>query len=395
MSVLLEKANAIYDELVGIRRPIHRHPELGGKEFETSALIRKKLEEYGVDKIESPTETSVVATIQGTKGPGKCVALRCDIDALPVQESTGLPFSSEVDGVMHACGHDFHLSMMLGNAKILCGMRDQFAGSVKLIFEHSEEQFPGGARDLVKWGVMDGVDAIFGMHVFPTDNDKIGVVGLKGGAMTTSADEYWFTIKGTGGHGSMPHKAPDPILTAAQMIVMLQQVQSRVIAPLGATILMMNQIEGGVAPNIISDQVRMGGNARAYTQEDRDAMFQHVKKVVNAAEEISGCHIDFEPKIGYDPCFNDWDMVESLQPKLADIVGKDHLEMLREPMGFSEDFSFYSTLTGVPSVLFILKAGHVGNDIYTLHNACCAVREEAIPYGIAAMIGAALSVLQG
>ena len=155
--------------MVEIRRDIHRHPEIGRNEVRTSALIRKKLEEYGVDAIERPVPTAVVALIHGARGPGRCVALRCDIDALPVQEETGLPYTSENPGIMHACGHDMHASMMLGAAKILCGMRERFAGCVKLIFQHSEDTLPGGAKELVEKGVLENphVDAIYGMHVLP------------------------------------------------------------------------------------------------------------------------------------------------------------------------------------------------------------------------------------
>lgn len=393
MADYLEQANAIYDEIVAIRRDIHRHPELGHHEVRTSALIRDKLTEYGVDTIESLTPTSVVATIHGNKGEGKCVALRTDIDALPVQEETGLEYASETPNVMHACGHDIHCSMMLGNAKLLCGLRDEFPGTVKLIFQHSEDTFPGGAKELVAAGVMDGVDAIFGMHNFPTDNDEIGVVGFREGPFSTSADEYWFDIVGTGGHGSLPHKAPDPILAAAEMITMFQQVQARAVAPADVAIFMMNKIEGGQAANIISDKVHMGGNARAYTVEAREKIEEYVYKIARAVESVSGCRIDVEPVKGYDACFNDPELSEFLLAELPGIVGEDHVQYLKEPMGFSEDFSFFSTLTGVPSVFMILKAGHLGDELHTLHNAQCAVHEEAMPYGIAAMTGAAIAYL--
>ena len=162
MSKIQAAAEACAEEITEIRRTIHRHPEIGRNEFQTSALIREKLAEYGVDKIESPVPTAVVALIHGGQGEGKCVALRADIDALPVSEDTGLPFSSEVPDMMHACGHDMHASMLLGVAKVLCGMRDQFRGTVKLIFQHSEDTLPGGAKELVEKGVLENphVDAI-------------------------------------------------------------------------------------------------------------------------------------------------------------------------------------------------------------------------------------------
>lgn len=199
-STIKERAEEYFPEMVEIRRDIHRHPEIGRNEVRTSALIRKKLEEYGVDAIERPVPTAVVALIHGARGPGRCVALRCDIDALPVQEETGLPYTSENPGIMHACGHDMHASMMLGAAKILCGMRERFAGCVKLIFQHSEDTLPGGAKELVEKGVLENphVDAIYGMHVLP-DAHRAGQVGFHIGPITTSVDLFDFTVSGRGG----------------------------------------------------------------------------------------------------------------------------------------------------------------------------------------------------
>ncbi|MBR2540174.1 MAG: amidohydrolase [Mogibacterium sp.] len=393
MNSFLEKANGIMDEIVAIRRDIHAHPELGHKEVRTSALIREKLETYGVDEIQSLTETSVVAVIKGKKGHGKCIALRTDIDALPVEEETGLPFASETSGVMHACGHDIHTAMMLGNAKLLCEMRDQFAGTVKLIFQHSEDTFPGGSKELIEQGVMNGVDAILGIHVFPTENDKCGVIGFREGPFTTSADEYLFDITGPGGHGSEPHKVPDPILAAAEMIMMFQQVQARAIAPRDTAIFMMNKIQGGKAPNIISDKVTMVGNARAYTAEARKTIEEYVYRIAEGVEKISGCKIDVHETLGYDACFNDPGLVDWIRPVLGEIIGEDRVEAFPDPMGFSEDFSFYSTLTGVPALFMILQAGTMG-EVAPLHNAHCSFNEQAMPYGMAAMTGSAIKFLE-
>ena len=393
MDNLLQKANEIKEEIIAIRRDIHAHPELGRKEFRTSALIKDKLAEIGVDEIQCLTETSVVALIKGHKGPGKCIALRTDIDALPVQEETELDFASENSGTMHACGHDIHVAMMLGNAKLLCGMRDQFAGTVKLIFQHSEDTFPGGSKELIEKGVMDGVDAVLGMHVFPTENEKCGVVGFRAGPFTTSADEYLFNIIGKGGHGSEPHKVPDPILAAAEMIMMFQQVQARAVAPRDTSNFMMNKIEGGKAPNIISDRVTMVGNARAYTAEARKITQDYVYRIAEGVEVISGCKIEVNEALGYDACYNDEGLVEWIQPVIADIIGDDRVELFSEPMGFSEDFSFYSTLTGKPALFMILQAGNC-NGVYPLHNSHCTFNEEAIPYGMAAMSGSAVRFLE-
>lgn len=395
MDNILDRAKAIQEEIVAIRRDIHAHPEMGHQEVRTSKLIAETLQKYGVDKIETPTPTSVVATITGkaAKGDGlKCVALRTDIDALGIQEETGLDFASTVPNMMHACGHDMHCAMMLGNAKLLTSMRDQFGGTVKLIFQHSEDTFPGGSRELVAEGVMKGVDAILGLHVISSENEKCGTIGIKDGPITTSADEYEFVVTGPGGHGSMPNKVPDPILAAAEIIVMLQQVQARAVPPLDASIIMMNKIQGGHAPNIIADKVTMVGNARAYKAEVRKIIEETVYKVARGVEEISGCKVQVNATFGYDPCFNDPGLYSSVLPNLKKVLGEEKVEIFAEPMAFSEDFSFYSTLTGVPALFLLMEAGNL-NGVQPLHNAQVTFNEDALPYGMTTMVSSALMLL--
>ncbi|MBQ7605208.1 MAG: amidohydrolase [Firmicutes bacterium] len=395
MDNILDRAKAIQEEIVAIRRDIHAHPEMGHQEVRTSKLIAETLQKYGVDKIETPTPTSVVATITGkaAKGDGlKCVALRTDIDALGIQEETGLDFASTVPNMMHACGHDMHCAMMLGNAKLLTSMRDQFGGTVKLIFQHSEDTFPGGSRELVAEGVMKGVDAILGLHVISSENEKCGTIGIKDGPITTSADEYEFVVTGPGGHGSMPNKVPDPILAAAEIIVMLQQVQARAVPPLDASIIMMNKIQGGHAPNIIADKVTMVGNARAYKAEVRKIIEETVYKVARGVEEISGCKVQVNATFGYDPCFNDPGLYSSVLPNLKKVLGEEKVEIYAEPMAFSEDFSFYSTLTGVPALFLLMEAGNL-NGVQPLHNAQVTFNEDALPYGMTTMVSSALMLL--
>lgn len=396
MDNIFERAKAIQDEVIAIRRDIHAHPDIGHQEYRTSKLILDALTKAGVDTIEQLTPTSVTATITGTAtgiGDGmKCVALRTDIDALPVQENTNLEFSSCVPNMMHACGHDMHCAMMIGNARILASMKDQFSGTVKLIFQHSEDTFPGGSRELVAAGVMKDVDAILGLHVISTENDRCGTIGLKEGPVTTSADEYAFEIVGTGGHGSMPHKAPDPILAAAEMIIMLQQIQARAVPPLDASILMMNKISGGTAPNIISEKVNMIGNARAYKPEVRKIMEEQVYRIAKGVEEVSGCKVNVNATFGYDPCFNDPKLFSVVRDTVAEALGSEKVALYDEPMAFSEDFSFFSTLTGVPAFFMLLEAGNMSS-VFGLHNAQVTFNEDAIPYGMTAMVSSALKLL--
>ena len=392
MDKVLERASMLVDEIIPIRRDIHQHPELGRKEARTAALVRAKLAEYGVDEIVSPTLTSVVATIRGKKGAGRTVGLRADMDALPVLEETGLPYASVNTGIMHACGHDMHTAMMLGNAKLLCGMRDEFAGTVKLIFQHSEEQFPGGSREILDTGVLDDVDAFFGLHIFPTENNKIGVIQLMKGPVSTSADEVYIDVHGKAGHGALPHKAVDAILAACQINVLLNQIQARNTNPLDTLILSGNLISGGTAINIMPGEARLGVSMRAYTAETREIAHKKIQDICSGVEAISGAKVDIEIKKGYDACYNDEKLVDLLTRTYLEKYNGDGVEMMTEPMGFSEDFSFYHTKTGKPAVIMFLSAGHEGV-LSTLHSPTCAVKEEAMPFGMAAMTNAALAFL--
>ena len=396
MSAIKAAAEMCIDEIIAIRRDIHQHPEIGRTEVRTSGIIREKLAEYGVDSIESPVPTAVVALIHGKAGEGKCVALRADIDALPVQEESGLPFASQVPNMMHACGHDMHASMLLGVAKVLCGMRDQFRGTVKLIFQHSEDTLPGGAKELVEKGVLENphVDAIFAIHMMP-DESLVGKIGVRAGSMTTSVDLYDVTVTGRGGHGSEPHKTDDPILAACQMIVNMQQIVARRIDPLETGVISMGSIHSGDAPNVIPGEVKFGGVSRAFTEEVRETIRQQMFSIAKGMESISGCNVDIYYYRGYPAAYNDEELVDCARKAIADELGADAIVELERPMGFSEDFAYYRQMTGTPSAYFMLYGGHEGDAVYPLHNAKCVMKEEAMPYGIRTMASIAMAYLNG
>ena len=396
MSVIKERAEACYDEIVGLRRQIHRHPEIGRNEFVTSALIREKLAEYGVDKIESPVPTAVVALIHGKKGPGRCVALRADIDALPVQEVTGLPFASEVPNMMHACGHDMHASMLLGTARLLCSLRDEFCGTVKLIFQHSEDTLPGGAKELVEKGVMENphVDAAYAIHVLP-DEGRVGKIGMRKGPVTTSVDLYDITVDGVGGHGSEPHKTTDPILAACQMVVAMQQIVARRVDPIETAVMSIGSINAGVAPNVIPSQCKFGGVSRAYNEDVRETIRQQMFAIAKGMESISGCTFDVYHYYGYPAAINDGELVDIARAAITEELGEDAIVELEKPMGFSEDFAYFRQMAGVPSAYFMLYAGHEGDQVYALHNPKCCVKEEVMPYGVRTLVSIAIKYLNG
>ena len=251
------------------------------QEVRTSALIRSELEKMGVDEIRQPLPTAVVALIHGKKGPGKCVALRADIDALPVHEESGVPFASETEGVMHACGHDLHTTMLLGTAKTLCHMRDSFAGTVKFIFEPSEDTMPGGARALVAAGVMENphVDAIFGQHVCPSGNDTVGRMQLYKGYFTSAVDLFHIAVHGKSGHGAAPHTAHDAIACAGYLITALQTVVSRRIDPMDSAVLTVGTMSGGDAVNITAGEARMVAVLRSFSDTARDTAIEEVNRI--------------------------------------------------------------------------------------------------------------------
>lgn len=394
MSKIETAAAACMEEITSIRRAIHRHPEIGRNEFQTSALIREKLAEFGVDSIESPVPTAVVALIRGGLGEGKCVALRADIDALPVTEDTGLPFSSEVPNMMHACGHDMHASMLLGVAKLLCGMRDQFKGVVKLIFQHSEDTLPGGAKELVEKGVLENphVDAIYAIHLMP-DEEIVGKVAMREGPMTTSVDLYDITVTGRGGHGSEPHKTDDPILAACQMVVDMQQIVARRVDPLETAVMSIGSFHSGDAPNVIPGEVKFGGVSRAYSEEVREVIRQQMFAIAKGMESISGCNFDVYHYYGYPTAYNDKELVDLAREAVTEELGPDSIVDLEKPMGFSEDFAYYRQMGGVPSAFFMVYAGHNGDVLYPLHSAKCSMKEEAMPYGIRTLTSIALKYL--
>lgn len=390
---LLQAIQEMMPEIIEIRRDIHRHPEIGRKEFRTTALIKEKLQEYGVDEIKSLMPTGAVALIRGEREADVCIALRTDIDALPVQEETGLPYSSQVPGMMHACGHDMHASMMLGVAKYLCSNRDKFAGTVKLIFQPSEDTLPGGAKELVEKGVMENphVNAIFGMHLIP-DEKEIGTVEFHEGPLTTSVDLFDITVIGKGGHGSTPHLTKDPILAACQMVTLLQQIPARYIDPLETVIFPVCSFHSGEAPNVIPGEAKFGGIARSYLPSVRKQVAEQVFQIAKGVEALSGTKIDINHYEGYPACYNDPALTREAMEAVSEALGEEHAEEISKPYSFSEDFSYYTEMTGTPGLFMMVKAGHIG-EMVALHNAKCAMSEEAMPLGMAAMITVALNYL--
>lgn len=389
------RAHEISDEMLSWRRDFHAHPELSNNEFRTTEKIVELLKSFGCDSVERPLPTGAVAIIKGAK-PGKCVAIRADIDALPVKEETGLPFASQNDGVMHACGHDTHISMLLATAKVLCGMRDQLPGTVKLIFQPGEEKAPmGGARPMVEAGVMENphVDAIMATHISP-GGPKVGAVSMYNGIATTAFDLYNVKVTGQNAHGSQPQNGHDAILALAQFIVNAQQIVARRVNPLKAAIVSIGVIKGGEAVNIIPSTASLEMVCRTYGEETRKVIYDEVMRLARGTAELSACKFDVEHIEGYGSVVNDPKLLKIGAEAVAEALGPDYVDNLEEPLSFSEDFSYYGNATGTPSLFLLLNAGYLGDAPHSLHDARCTFQEEALECGVTAMVATALKILE-
>lgn len=390
-----------YPEMESIREDIHRHPELSNQEFRTSELIMKQLRSYGLDSVRQVAGTGVVGLLYGTAGTfgcgaaGRCLAIRADMDALPVTEDTGLPFSSEVPGVMHACGHDIHTATLLTAARVLAENRGRFKGCVKFIFQAAEEKAPlGGARPMCEAGVMESphVDAIVALHVVPS-TDKAGKFGLKKGVVSSGFDLYDFDVHGKSGHGSQPHTANDAILAVSQLIVMLQQIVSRNIDPLKTAIFSVGLLSGGTAVNIIPGEARAEGVARYYDNQSAEVIRERALDIAEGVSKLSGCQIDVKVQKGYACVENDGELIDLIDHAVKAELGEDASFAMEEPFSGSEDFSYYSIHSGVPGALMWLHAYPEGGVVYPLHNPKCCMQSDIIKNGAAGMARIAVEFL--
>ena len=302
--VLSPEVLAIEPELIVWRRHLHRNPELSFEEYATTEFIEEKLRSFGIEEIDRPTNTGVVAHIHGTMaGEPSVAAFRADIDALPMPERTGLPFASRVENVMHACGHDGHTAMLLAAAKILSGSRQSFCGEARLIFQHAEEQPPGGAIEMQRAGVMTGADALFGLHLssaFPSC-----VFGVKGGPLTSNVDRFDITITGKGGHCAMPEQCIDPVTAASELVMSLQTIVSRRIAATEPAVISVCHLTAGNAYNIIPDTAFLSGTARTFTKECRELVEREIRRIAKAVTEACGASAEVEWLKGYPSVYND------------------------------------------------------------------------------------------
>jgi amidohydrolase len=372
-------------ELVQWRRHIHQNPELSFKETGTSAYVEGILRSFGNIEIVRPGPTSVVGILKGPK-PGRIVAFRSDMDALPVQEETGLPFASIVPGVSHACGHDFHTAILLGTAETLSKMQKQLTGTILFIFQHAEEMNPGGAAEIIKSGVLKGVEAVFGMHVIP--NYPAGHIGiLPEGAATTASDIFYVTIQGKGTHGSMPHLGIDPVLTGAEIVTTLQTVVSRNVVPGEMAVLSIGKFQSGEAPNVIPDKAYLAGTVRTVSDSTRQLIAQRVKTVIENIVKANGADYKLDYIFSYPAIMNDPAMRIFAMSSAKKILGIS--QVFEAPrLTVSEDFSRYRELA--PIFYMILGAGPGPAN----HNPAFSPDEDALMNGVKVQIQIILDFLK-
>ena len=374
-------ASAIKEDVIAKRRHLHQNPELSFKEYDTSAFIKSSLDKLDVDW-KPIAGTGVLAIIKGGQGPGRVIAARADMDALPILEKSDLIFKSMNEGVMHACGHDVHTSSLLGVAEVLSMLRNQFKGTVKLIFQPAEEILPGGALSVIEENALKepDVNGIIGQHATPSL--PAGKVGLKAGRFMASMDEIRIKISGKGGHGAEPDKLADPVLASSAVILALQQVVSRFNNPNTPSVLSFGKVEAKGSVNIIPDEVFIEGTFRTVDERWREEAHERIKEIARAVAKGYGCESDINIRKGYPSLHNDEAMSASVKGFMSEYLGGENIVGLPGWMA-SEDFAYYSQVT--EACFYTLGVGYEGVDNPSLHSPLFNVNEDAIEQGVGLM----------
>jgi hippurate hydrolase len=377
-----ELAASYAPDIIAIRHHLHAHPELSYKEFETSAFVRRQLDAYGIPwKIMA--DTGVVGIIEGRNPSSRIIALRADMDALPIQEENQVPYRSVNAGVMHACGHDVHTSCLLGAARILSETKEEWKGTVKLIFQPGEERNPGGASIMIREGVLESPkpSCIVGLHVNP--QLETGKLSFRGGKVMASADEIYITVSGKGGHAAAPHNTTDVILVASHIVVGLQQIVSRNNNPFSPSVLSICAFNGGYTTNVIPNEVKLMGTFRAMDEQWRFKAHELIRRQVEAIGEGMGAEVDLTIDVGYPNVYNDENLHEIAMASAKAFMGDDLVEETELRMG-AEDFGYYSQL--VPGCFFRLGTGNVAKGITSgVHTPTFNIDENAIEIGMGMM----------
>ncbi|SMQ64563.1 amidohydrolase [Bacillus sp. OV166] len=367
----------VKDEVIGWRRYLHMYPELSFQEEKTAQFVYETLQTFGDLEISRPTKTSVMARLIGQQ-PGKVIALRADMDALPIEEENDLDFVSQNPGAMHACGHDGHTAMLLGAAKILTQLKDHIKGEVRFLFQHAEELPPGGAQEMVKAGVLDGVDMIIGTHLMSTL--PLGKIGLSYGPMMAGADTFNITVVGKGGHASQPELTIDPIAIGTQVVTNLQHIVSRYRDAQETLVISVTKFQAGSAINVIPSSVSIGGSVRSFNPELRGKIPTFIERIVKGITEAHGATYEFNYQFGYAPTINDEEITRLIDEAVCEVFGEERREIMKPIMG-SEDFSAYQKV--VPgSYIFIGARNEERGIMYPHHHPKFDFDEQALQDGV-------------
>jgi len=380
LSRIKDLAIDLAPRLIEIRRHFHAHPELSGNEHQTAAYVAGVLSSSGLLVKEGVGKTGVIGELKGNGTIDRYLAIRTDMDALPIQEATNLDFASRVPGVMHACGHDLHTTIGLGTSMVLAQLKDALPGNVRFIFQPAEE-IAQGALWMVQDGAMKDISAIFGVHVFPTIPARY--VGIRYGALTSAMDDLEIIIQGEAGHGARPHQAIDAIWISAQVVTALQQAISRMQNPLHPLVLTIGQITGGIAPNIIADRVTMVGTVRSLNPEIRESLPSWIEKIVGGVCSTYGAkyHINYRHRLP--SVQNDMALTKIMEKAMQEALGEEQVISILEPSLGAEDFAVY--LDHAPGTMFRLGIGKPNQHNYPLHHPRFELDESSIVTGVVSM----------
>ncbi len=382
-----------FAKIVKLRREFHQYPESAYNEYKTSERIAKELRKLGIRVRTGVARTGVVGVLGGKK-KGKTIALRADMDALPITEQTDFSYISRIDGLMHACGHDAHMACVIGAATILSELKDQLNGNVKLIFQPSEESPPGGAKPMIRAGALKNPDVsgIFGLHC--DSGIPIGKIGVKEGPFMAQADSFDITIKGVSGHGARPHDGIDAILVAAQVLQALQTIASRKADPVQPVVVSVGKIEGGTKRNIICDRVTLQGTSRTLSNEVAKRIPRWLKEIVSGVTRSAGASFELKYSLGYPVLINQPQATDLARRTITRMFGKQAVFEIKKPLMGAEDFAFY--LQKVPGSFLRLGIRNPKKKaIYPWHHPKFTVDEDALEIGAALLAGLALDFLNG
>ena len=380
--------DSVQEEVIQWRRHFHENPELSYEEVETSKYVYEKLQSFGNIEVSWVTPTSVMGRLIGRK-QGKVVGLRADMDALPIQEETGLPFASKNNGVMHACGHDGHTAMLLGAAKVLSQLKEEIKGEIRFFFQHAEEMSPGGAQEMIKKGAAEGLDGVIGLHL--GSQGPMGKFSLCFGDVTAACDDFDIVIQGKGGHGSAPNETVDPIAIGVQLVNGINHLISRKVDASKRAVISVTQFHAGTANNIIPDRVTIGGTVRLFDPELRKQIPIWIEKLTKGLTEAHGATYQLDYTYGYSPTINEENITSLVEQTIVETFGESHVVRSQALMG-SEDFSAFAE--AAPGCFGFLGAGSDNPaENYPHHHPKFDVKEEALVFGVNYFIRSALNFL--